>query len=99
MDSIGESMKNTQIYLQLSPATLALLGFRAPVIPLVTHTDTDSNSTVSRVTGELKAGCEMGRVVGGQLGGVPIERNAARDRYGSNWTVWWSKLNSNFGAV
>jgi len=24
---------------------------------------------------------------------------AARDRDSSNWTVWWSKLNSNFRAV
>jgi len=27
------------------------------------------------------------------------DANAARDRDSSNWTAWWSKLNSNFGAV
>jgi hypothetical protein len=25
--------------------------------------------------------------------------NAARDRDSSNWTAWWSELNSNFRAV
>jgi len=26
------------------------------------------------------------------------DANAARDRDASNWTAWWSELNSNFGC-
>jgi hypothetical protein len=40
------------------------------------------------------------RQVRAELGSLPFSSdNAARERDGSHWTVWWNKLKSNFSMV